>query len=209
MSLAEDFGMYYSGTYIGIRHEGKIVPFYVEAIDHDSSVINYRGMSESDRQAVEYSDEGMNALRFHGIIAPTGNESAMTVISHADDLLVFDLPDPKYIHHRGRYLWVTYRAQRSTKKGLSSRRVSGVANFTGAVAAALFDDTPDPNIIGGCMVRQGSDLHYKGVPVADLTVSGGIITNVSLFAEAKHLAKFIEREIPSCQVDIQTGTGAA
>lgn len=193
MALHDDFAMYYNGTYVGYRKEGDVVPFYIESVDTDRSMFDFTEATESEM----FGDLALSALQFYGNIG--GNR---VCIGHDDPDLVLEMPDSKYIQFRGRYYWVSWRANRSTKKGMSQRRLSGLPQFNNEVARAMFSEQPAPNVIAGCLLRQNNELHYKGVVV------GSINDNVvELVPEASHLSRFVGREMPECQVTILS-TGA-
>lgn len=195
--LHDDFGMYYNGTYIGVRQaSGKVNVMYVESVQNDDERFNLRSYpSGRARQAAEFGDDAYNAMIFHGNVSGAGSQRHSRSIPVSSGQLVFDLPDPKYIKIENNYYWASYRANRSTKKGLSDRRFSCNTRLTPRVAYAMFNDIEDENIIGGIFLRNGNKLDYKGVPVGD--VDG---VNVTLYAEAAHVAKVLQKEWPECQI---------
>ena len=107
------------------------------------------------------------------------------------------MPDSKYIQFRGRYYWVQWRANRSTKKGMGQRRLSGIPQFNFEIARAMFSERPVPNVIAGCLLRQNNELHYKGVVVGSINDN-----EVVLVPEASHLLRFVSREMSECQVSV-------
>lgn len=201
MSLHDDFGMYFGNTYIGVRQSnGKVYPMWVESVQNDSDLFNLRSIPSSQRAAAEHGDEAYNALVFYGNVF-NGRSRNHREVGMASDTLVFDLPDPKYIKVGDAYHWASYRANRSTKKGLSDRRFSCSVRLTEQIAMAMFNDVEDENIIGGIFLRNGNKLDYKGVPVGD--VDG---VNVVLYAEAAHLARVLTAEWPECQITVEEVT---
>ncbi|MCS5736904.1 hypothetical protein, partial [Herbiconiux daphne] len=145
-----------------------------------------------------HGEDAYNALVFNGSLHPAGSRSRQMSVNVNREQLVFDLPDPRYIRLNGRYHWVSYRPNRSTKKGLCSRRVSGVPQFTNVVVHELYNQGTDENIIGGCFLRQGTNLDYKGVAIGNIDGN-----NITLVNEASHLARVLQRELPNCQITIQ------
>lgn len=195
MAMSDDFHMYFNGTYVGLNREGYIMPFYVEMIENDSSIFDYDDHPESEW----FGELALSALNFRGILTDTDGRNRQVVINHDDPDLVLEMPDSKYIQYRQRYYWVSWKANRSTKKGLCSRRLVGLPNFNYDVAAAMFSIEPVPNVYGGCLLIQGNELHYKGVVVG--SVDGEAIT---LVPEAAHLLRLVTREIPQCQTTVAT-----
>lgn len=188
MALHDDFAMYYNGTYVGYRKEGDVVPFYIEAVDTDRSLFDFSEASEAEM----FGDQALSALTFYGNI--DGNRAT---INHDDPNLVLEMPDSKYIQFRGRYYWVQWRANRSTKKGMGQRRLSGIPQFNSEIARAMFSEHAAPNVIAGCLLRQNNELHYKGVVVG--SINGN---EVVLVSEAAHLLRFVSREMQECQVSV-------
>ena len=199
--LHDDFGMYYSSTYVGVRQpNGKVNVMFVESVQNDDEMFNLRNYpSGRARQAAEFGDDAYNAMVFHGNVSNGGSGRGNSrSVSVASDTLVFDLPDPKYIKIDNQYHWASYRANRSTKKGLSDRRFNCGIRLTPRVAYAMFNNEPDENIIGGIFLRNGNKLDYKGVPIGD--VNGN---NVTLYAEAAHLTRVLQQEWPECQIVLE------
>lgn len=188
MALHDDFAMYYNGTYVGYRKDGDVIPFYVEAVDTDRELFDYSEASESEM----FGEQALSALQFYG--SADGNRMN---VNHDDPNLVLEMPDSKYIRYRGRYYWVSWRANRSTKKGMGQRRLSGIPGFNFEVAKAMFSERPVPNVIAGCLLRQNNELHYKGVVVGSINDN-----EVVLVPEASHLLRFVSREMEECQVSV-------
>lgn len=189
MALHDDFAMYYNGTYVGYRQDGDVVPFYIEAVDTDRSIFDISEATEAEM----FGEQALSALTFYG--NKGGNRAT---INHDDPNLVLEMPDSKYIQFRGRYYWVQWRANRSTKKGMGQRRLSGIPQFNNEVARAMFSELPVPNVIAGCLLRQNNELHYKGVVVGSINDN-----EVVLVPEASHLLRFVSREMAECQVSVQ------
>ena len=200
MSLSEDFGMYYNSTYVGYRKpDGSVVPFYVESVEHDNDVLDLSSLDGQAYSAIAYSDVALNALRFYGILTNSDGRNMGKSVCVNEGKLVFELPDSRYIKYLNQYYWVSYRAQRTTKKGISARRITGVPNFDYTVVAAMFSEVNDENIIGNCFLKKGDELHYKGVHVGDYGEGGDSIV---LVPEASHLVRPVQRELPQCQISV-------
>lgn len=198
MSLHDDFGMYYNGTFIGYRqNNGKVIPFAVDSVSNDGDLFSLRNYPSSQRPRMEHGEEAYNALVFNGTLYDGRNRNGRSV-GIAEDRLVFDLPDPKYVKVGNQYHWVSYRANRSTKKGMCSRRIACALAFSDQIAALMYDETPDENVIGRVFLRNGSKLDYKGTPVGQLD---GV--NVTLFTEAAHLSRVLQQEWPECQITVE------
>lgn len=193
MAMTDDFHMYYNGTYVGLNREGYIVPFYVEMVENDNSIFDYDDHPESEW----FGDLALSALNFRGIITEADGRNRQLVINHDDPDLVLEMPDSKYIMFRERYYWVAWKANKSTKKGLCSRRLAGLPNFSHEVAAAMFSIESVPNVYADCLLIQGNELHYKGVVVGTVNDS-----NIVLVPEAAHLLRLVTREIPQCQTTV-------
>lgn len=205
MSLHDDFGMYYNGTYIGYRqNNGTVLPFLVDSVSNNSDMFSLRNYPAHERQRMEHGEEAHNAMVFNGSIIGTGrNNRNGRSVGMSEDRLVFDLPDPRYVKFDNLYYWVSYRANRSTKKGMCSRRINCQLNFGDTLATLMWDNTPDANIVGGCFLKHGNKLDYKGVPVGELD---GV--NVVLYSEAAHLSRLLQQEWPECQVTVEPSAEA-
>lgn len=200
MALSDDFGMYYCSTYVGYRDpEHGLLPFQIEAVTHDNNVMNLRAMSASDRETLGFSDDALDALVFHGTVRyPNGNYENRSV-PHTDDKLVLELPDSRYIKWRNRYYWVSYRANRSTKKGLTSRRVCGMPVFDWDTIAEFFSERKYPEVSGNVFLKTDDDLRYKDVYIGKFVGEG-----IELFPEAAHLLRSVSQEYPECQTVVST-----
>lgn len=200
MSLSDDFGMYYNNTYVGYNHPTLgLLPLNIEGVGHDSSVMNLREMSSSERETIGFSDAALDALTFHGTFYDPNQGTYVTeVIPYNSSRLVLDLPDPKFIKWRNQYYWVSYRANRSTKKGITHRRMAGMPAFDWNILAEFFKTQPVEGVRGGVYLQVGTDLRYKDVYIG--TISG---SSIELFAEAAHLLRSVTREFPECQVLVQ------
>lgn len=191
MALHDDFAMYYNGTYIGYRDDDDIVPLLVDSVRTDISVFDYHDASDKEI----YSDEALNALVFYCVM----HNGEVTTVKYNDPNLVLEMPDSQYIELNGRYYWVSWRASRSTKKGLTGRRLTGAPRFGYIIAERMFSTKPVENIFGGCMAKVGADLMYKGVLIGEWVSD----TELEINHEAQHLVKYINKEIPDCTVTVR------
>ena len=205
MSLSEDFGMYFGGTFVGYRNsDGVIEPFSVDTVSHDNRVLDLRELSRSERDRVGYTEEAMDALVFHGSIY-NGGEYASRAIKHSDPNLVLELPNSKFVKIRNKFHWVSYRANRTTKKGLTQRRVCGLPSFTWENVLSFLSETPLPETFGNVFLKTDDDLRYKDVYIGKFIgeASADGVHVIELFPEASHLSRAVSREIPNCQITIQ------
>lgn len=201
MSLSDDFGMYYGGTYVGYRLPyGRVVPFNVESVSHDNNIFDLRSVPREDRDAAMFSDEALGALQFYGTIMKGPDNYESVQVNHDDPRLVLDLPDSKFIKYRGRYYWISYRAQRSTKKGVTNRRLTGLPNFNWEIMYLFFSNEPLEGVKGGVFLKTDDDLRYKDVYIGKFLSD----TSIELFAEAAHLQRAVTREVTGCQVTVQS-----
>lgn len=205
MSLSEDFGMYYGSTFVGYRNrDGEIEPFSIDTVSFDERVLSLRELSRAERERVGYTEEAMNALVFHGAVYNGGSYEARA-IKHSDPNLVLELPDSKFVKIRNTFHWVSYRANRTTKKGLTQRRVCGLPSFTWENILEFLSEKVHPETFGNVFLKTGDDLRYKDVYIGKFIgepTDGGHI--IELFPEASHLSRAVSREIPNCQVTVQT-----
>lgn len=199
--LTDDFSMYYSGTYVGLKDEAGVVqPFQIDAITHDNSVLDFSEMTRQQRDRAAYSQEAEDALLFHGTVMGADGQYRNVSISHTDPNLVLDLPEPAYVKIGSTFIWASYRANRSTKKGLTQRRICSRFLFRWENIKAFFNQTQYPEVIGGVFLRVGSDLRYKDVSIGNFVSDDAI----EVFAEARHLVRFLAKELPQCQISVST-----
>lgn len=196
MSLHDDFGMYYNTTFVGVKDaDGHISPFWIEHVSNDDGMVDLEEVSNADA----HGDMAYEALVFNGQLTRPDGQVVRHAESMIDNRLVLDSPDPQYVKIRNRYHWVSYRASRSTKKGLCDRRIVSTALFNHELVSALFNQGDDENIIGRVFLKRGNELEYKGVVIGE--VNGD---NFTLVAEAAHLAREIQKELPECQITVLT-----
>lgn len=200
MALSDDFGMYYCSTYVGYRDpEHGVLPFQIEAVTHDNNVMNLRAMSGSDRETVGFSDAALDALVFHGTVRYPSGDYVNKSVHHSDARLILELPDSKFIKYRNRFHWISYCANRSTKKGITSRRMTGLPVYDWDTLAAFFSEESYPEVSGGVFLKTDDDLRYKDVYIGKFVGEG-----IELFPEAAHLVRSVTREYPGCQVEVST-----
>ncbi|UIW10516.1 hypothetical protein PQC38_gp040 [Aeromonas phage BUCT695] len=193
MSLCDDFHMYYSGTFVGVVGRNSVIePFYVDGVSYNPNIMDL----DNEPMSRVYSDEAIQALTFTGT-RYSGESRNTRTIPYAD--LVLEMPDSKYIKLGNSYHWVTYRSQKSTKKGLCSRRLTGVGNVNERVVYELFNGSDDNCIVANVFYINGDNLNYKGVPVGNINAAR---TEASLVHDAAHLKRFVEKEFGGCQVTV-------
>lgn len=198
MSLHDDFGMYYNNTYIGVQQaSGVVLPMWVDHVSNDSEKFNLRNYPQNRRRQMEHGEEAYNALVFNGNVYD-GRNYHQRSISMDSNLLIFDLPDPKYIKIGSNFHWVSYRANRSTKKGMNERRWSSNTPLNATSAFQMFNNNQHDEVIGGIFLKRGNVLCYKGVCIGDLAD-----TAVDLYPDAAHLQRVLEQEWPECQITVK------
>lgn len=192
MSLAEDFSMYYGGSYVGIKRGDDVLPFLVNEVYTDSDIYSNTGDSEQD-----YSEEAEDALVFRGEIVQNNGDTRSARISYRDEDLILELPDPKYIKIRRGFIWVTFRPSRSTKKGLTNRKVSGISNLTNEVLRKIFSKEEPEEVMFGCYLKRSGKLYYKGMEIG--TFEGD---NYTICKEATFHAKVLSGRLEGCQIHV-------
>ena len=122
MSIRDDFRMYYRGTYIGVRKDGVVIPFYVDEVDGGGR---------------DWSETSKNSLVFHGRFVED-DEVQLGRVTMSSGNVILELPELGYIEYRGINLWLRYRPQHVASKGLSSRRVTGIMSLNDDIARSIF-----------------------------------------------------------------------
>lgn len=202
--LHDDFGMYFGGTFVGYRNsDGKVYPFQVGHVSNDDELYDRNSVPRDQRDRADHGDDAHNALVFHGTaFLPNGRTREMSVHLNRGQLIL-ELPDSRYIKLGERHVWVQYRSNRSTKKGIESRKLvlPRSIGFDHRVVAALYDESPDNLVFGGVFLKcSDGRLEYKGVTIGEIDVRN----NISLDPDAQHLQRTLQREIPNCQITVRS-----
>ncbi|QIN94884.1 hypothetical protein CPT_Privateer_091 [Proteus phage Privateer] len=197
--LADDFNMYYSGTYVGLKTDEGLVPFYVESVYNDDSILDFDNMSRSERRDMEFSVEAENALVFTGYRITSDGRQHSTQVPMTSENLVLDPPDSHYTVYNNNPYWITYSSCRSTKKGINDRKLRGYPTFSHRFMYAFYQPQTDDRIINEVFFkRDNGDIDYKGAKIG--TKDGETIT---IFSEAKYLIPYLNEGFPECQVIIE------
>lgn len=153
MSLCDDFGMYYNNTYVGYMHRGKVLPFFVTSVS--------RGRNFEDN---DYSEQAVENLIYRGHVLHPDGEFRDGMGSVAEGKIVLDMQELGYVTVPGRPpVWLSWKPQRSTKKGLCHRRVDGVrGDINRRMAQGVFDMWGNTNIVERQFAVDGEELLYKG-----------------------------------------------
>lgn len=183
MSLASDFHMYYSGTYVGYRLDsGRVVPFYVHDVIGDSD---------------SYDAEAESSLVFRGLVLK--DEVAIDYnVTLGEGRLVLELPELGYVKIGNNWKWLSYRPVHMACKGLTGRRVIG-STVNNACARAVYKaihEKPD-NLARQFHLNQRS-LNYKGREVGSNNSEGVI----SLYPEWKHLVSYAQKVFTTTTVEV-------
>lgn len=179
MSLAEDFNMYFGGTYVGLADQhGVIRPFWV------TSVARGRDFNNND-----YSEAAVNALRFTGTHYRNEDMEEEKTVPYGK--LVLEMPDLGYIEHRGKFYYLTWRPTRSTKKGLCDRRISGVNRLDYNFVRSIYETVhKNPNPLARQFCIQEGKVAYKGYLIG--TVDNKLLKIAKKF---KYLLPFINKTL--------------
>ena len=191
MSLRDDFSMYYGGTWLGYRPAGSevIYPFCVQDVGYSSRRFN--PTSEAER----YSEQAIAALKLVGYYW-NGEDNVSVEGFIGDGMFVLDNPELGYVTVNGNKVWTTYRPHRSTKKGLTARRVAGwpsggrnerefLLNLYRDVSTMV---DPNERLFD---LRENGRLNYKGRHIA--TESDGVMSVNPAF---NHVKPFILKAFP-------------
>ncbi len=196
--IRHDFDMYYTGTYIGVRDtndSSKINPFYVERIDYDTEV---HDGDISDPECV-------NGLIFCGseVLNTNGETRHREVTGLYNEDLVTELPNLGYIKlANGNFKWVTYRPNRTVKKGITGRRLEGISMLNHRTAYALYHTEGNGRISSDYIKKEFNGtqyLMYKGLVVGEFTT----VTDIVIEPEIEHQINRIREENPECQVTVR------
>ncbi len=193
--LQRDFEMYYSGSYIGVMNEetGKVNPFYIETVGYDS---NYGDGSVRNPEAV-------NGLVFSGseVIDSRGNVRRRTVTGLENPLLVTELPDLGYINLSGQLHWVTYRPNRTVKKGIVNRRLT-INHIDSRIMWGIYNQEDNGRISKDYAKRTLGDgvfLEYKNQIVGKFLSD----TEIEIEPEMEFQLSRIQEENEGCQIQIK------
>lgn len=193
--LRNDFEMYYSGSYIGVLNEetGKVNPFYVESMDYDS---NYGDGSVRNPEAV-------NGLVFRGqeIIDARGTTRRRSITGLENEQLVTELPDLGYVMINGRFQWITYRPNRTVKKGICGRRLT-THHCDSRVMWAIYHQSENGRISKDYIKRElgdGTFLEYKNQIVGRYLSE----TEIEIEPEMEFQLSRIREENPECQIQVK------
>lgn len=205
--IHQDYSMYYGGTFVGYRQGNVILPFNVnECSISDSFLSRVNSLPRSQFDSIAFGQEAYEEMTFHGrTFNPETGRETNKAVSSTDSNLVLDLPDPTYIKmENGSFVWVSYHANRSTKKGIDARKVcfsSRNVRLTKQVVFQMYN--PEcPEVFGRVLVKNGNKLGYKGVHVGNFPDT----TSIVLKFEAKHLFNLVQKEFPECQVVVDQPT---
>ncbi len=150
MSLAEDYNMYYGGTYVGLAdNNGVVRPFWVTGVTRGRDFTNH-----------DYSEDAIRALKFSGTFFGSNGPEDKTV---SYPKLVLEMPDLGYVSFGGRDYYLTWKPSRSTKKGLCDRRIAGVGRLDNVFVQSIFESVnknPDP-LSRQFLIKDGK-VAYKG-----------------------------------------------
>ena len=170
MCIASDFQLYYSDSFVGVRGEGEeVLPFYVTGVDYQqwykeeahAAGRNTRSLAE---ELYSKHDDVIRALEFHGhVISGDGNRSTRTVPMAE---LILENPELGYIKRNNRWVWVTYEAQHSAKKGLMSRRTNQ-DDLNNDQLYQLFNIRPEGDRLHNDFVLSDNKLNYKGTVIGN------------------------------------------
>ena len=183
MSLSRDFHNYYGNCYVGFRAtpQSPVIPFMVTGIRTG------RNMNEND-----YSEQAIDRLRFTGYtVGDNGETQGREDVTLASGKLVLEMPELGYIRVNNRYHWLSFKPQRSMRKGLCGRRLDGLAgaNFNDNMARQVYleaHNKVDP--LQRHFSVQGEELHYKGRRIG--SVRNG---DYELFVPYRYLSHFVRK----------------
>lgn len=189
MALYEDFNMYYSSTYVGYTDEsGDNHAFFVDHVTYDREVYDFEAHQNSELEK--------DSLLFIGWLT----DGQTRKISINDPNLSLEMPNSQYIRNNGMLVWVSWTANRSTKKGMAARRIKTTPihmRLTHSVAESMFSQNPQEDIFSEVLAKDGDHLVYKGVTIGNW--EGQVIT---LDSSASYLKAFVEEEVQGCLVNI-------
>lgn len=181
MSLARDFVNYYGNCYIGFRPNvnSPLLAFYV------TNVNTGRNFGDGD-----YTDEAMDALRFSGYYVLDGERREINNTTLGAGKIDVEMPELGYIRYRDRDLYLTFRPQRSMRKGLCGRRVEGCqGNLGDAMAEAVYASVQhQPDSLRRQFAITDGSLMYKGRKVGT-----SVGDNFEVFIPYRYLGHFVRK----------------
>lgn len=168
MSIASDFSMYYSDTYVGYTIDGVVHPMFVEDVTYISEV--YDEAESEDREVEEVveflyqeHDQIIDHLIFRGYYVSESGRTHSVEVPLTEILL--ENPKLGYVHDRGKWQWVTYSPNQSVKKGLCHRRLNNM-NISPEGLFNLFNIRSTEELLDNDLLLLEGGLHYKGVQIA-------------------------------------------
>lgn len=177
MALAHDFANYYNNTYIGLRLNGKLVPFFVQ---------NVHGGRGDDIETLKvdgyYLENGERRFRENVLLRKTDVE--------------LTLPEVGYVLVQGQARWLRYKPQRTMSKGLCGRRLVG-AMMNDRVAAAIYERSQLHPMAIQFMAHNDKVL-YKGRIVGEVVNAKWVLEK-----PYKYLGMFIAKVFPEIVVEVK------
>lgn len=181
MSLARDFHNYYGNCYVGFRPErnGQLRAFFVTNVN--------TGRNHNDN---DYSDEAVNNLRFSGYYLIDGERREVNNTTLSAGKLELEMPELGYVHRNNRHMYLTFRPQRSMRKGMCGRRVDGCqGNMGDGLAEAIYDSVHHvPDALRRQFAIDDGKLMYKGRRIG--LVNG---ENYDVFVPYRYLGQFVRK----------------
>lgn len=182
MSLARDFYNYYGNCFVGYKgsEDSPTLPFFVTQVRDDR------------RYLYSYGEEARNSLIFSGQVLDFEGGSRDVTEILGSGKIVLEMPELGYVSLGDQPYWVTFRPQRSMRKGLCSRRIEGLpenlfgTRFAVEVYKKAFEN---PSPISRQFFLKGDTLLYKGRPVG--RVADGKCSLNQLF-------KYLKVHVTSC-----------
>ena len=115
--LQDDLHMYYGSTYVGYMLRGKLMPFYVEDV-------RQTGINPNN-----FTEEAVRRCTFMGrVLKDNGDFTDVMQGTVEEGTIVLDMQELGFTQVGDSVRWLSWRPNRSTKKGLCGRRVDGFGN---------------------------------------------------------------------------------
>lgn len=203
MSIYSDMDMYYRRSWLRyVDEEGNVFPFYVEQTQRRSGTTNSNLNSDELSDLLHCDHDALKGeLKFVGALYNRRGNciDSERSINFNDPNLIWEIPEIGYYKtSNGNWVWLTYAAVHSAKKGFSLDRVSNsfsVRNING-ICGLLTQELTGQNPHRDVLLLSGS-ISYKGVKVGTVTDS-----RISLCTEAGYLVKFMKELFPSHEVEV-------